>query len=68
MRRTGDHGWSPRACAQHGLRSAMTHGEQILAIVSRAVQGYCAAIPGRIPRRTYFWIFPVAVFGNSATN
>ncbi len=36
MRRTGDHGWSPRACAQQGLRSAMTHGEQILAIVSRA--------------------------------
>jgi hypothetical protein len=23
MRRTGGHGWSPRACAQQGLRSAM---------------------------------------------
>jgi hypothetical protein len=29
MRRTGDDGWSPRACAQHGLRSAMSHIEQI---------------------------------------
>jgi len=36
MRRTGDHGWSPRACAEQGLRSAMTHSEQIFVIVSRA--------------------------------
>src|SRR5712672_4809805 len=28
--------WSPRACAEQGLRSAMTHSEQIFAIVSRA--------------------------------
>jgi hypothetical protein len=28
--------WSPRACAKQGLRSAMSHSEQILAIVSRA--------------------------------
>src|SRR5260370_27714078 len=26
MRRAGDHGWSPRACAEQGLRSAMDAG------------------------------------------
>jgi hypothetical protein len=39
MRRTGDHGWSPRACAEQGLRSAMTHIEQISAIDTLRIVG-----------------------------
>ena len=29
---------------------------------------YCRAIAGTRPRKTNFWIFPVAVFGSSSTN
>jgi 4-amino-4-deoxy-L-arabinose transferase-like glycosyltransferase len=37
MRRTGGHGWTPRACAEHGLRSAMASGTALGAVAAAVV-------------------------------
>ena len=39
----------------------------LAALLDRAGRCYCRAMAARPPRRTYFWILPVAVFGSSST-